>query len=85
MGGKIVTDKEIANGSRTFKKTVLLFSGGAGAGLIVFTLFGGVWQVNHFWWVMTATTVSCGLLAVVFRRNFEKMMSALLDNAPSGL
>ena len=80
-----MTDKEIANGSRNFKETVLLFSGGAGAGLIVFMLFGGIWQVNHFWWVMTATTIVCGLLAVVFRRNFEKMMSALLDNAPLGL
>jgi len=85
MGEKIVTDKEIENGSRTFKETVLLFSGGASAGLIVFMLFGGVWQVNHFWWVMTATTVTCGLLAVVFRRNFEKMMSALLDNTFPGL
>ncbi|MEL6929850.1 MAG: hypothetical protein AAFO95_14585 [Cyanobacteria bacterium J06600_6] len=80
-----MTDKKIANGYRTFKETVLLFSGGAAAGLIVFILFGGVWQVNHFWWVMTAITVICGLLAVVFRQNFEKMMSALLDNAPSGL
>ena len=79
-----MTDKETANSSRTFKETGLLFSGGAGAGLIVFTLFGSIWQVNHFWWIITVTTVTCGLLAVVFRRNFEMMMSALLDNA-SGL
>lgn len=78
-------DKEIANGSRTFKETTLLFSGGAGAGLIVFMLFGGIWEVNHFWWVMTATTVTCGLLSVVFRLNFEKMISALFDNFPRGL
>lgn len=77
-----MTDKEIAKKSRTFKATVLLFLGGAGAGLIAFMLFGGIWQVNHFWWVMTATTVMCGLLAVVFQRNFEMMISALLDNAP---
>ena len=64
------------------KEIVLLFLGGASAGLIVFMLFGGVWQVNHFWWVMTATTVACGLIAVMFRRNFENMLSALLDNSP---
>ena len=68
--------------SLTAKETAWLFSGGAGAGLIVFMLFGGVWQVNHFWWVMSASMVSCGLLAVVFRQNFEKILSALLDNAP---
>ncbi len=67
---------------QTAKQTALLFSGGAGAGLIVFTLFGGVWQVNHFWWVMTATTISCGLLALLLRQNFHKMLSALMDNAP---
>lgn len=80
-----MTDREIANRSRTFKETVLLFSGGAGAGLIVFLLFGGIWRVNHFWWVMSASMLSCGLLAVMFRHNFEKMLSALLDNAPPGL
>jgi hypothetical protein len=67
---------------RTFKETTLLFVGGAGAGLIIFVLFGGVWQVTHFWWVMAATTLFCGLLAVVFRKNFQKMLNALMDNAP---
>ncbi|MGF1481903.1 MAG: hypothetical protein ACFB4I_20885 [Cyanophyceae cyanobacterium] len=66
-------------------KTVLLFLGGAGAGLIVFLLFGGVWRVNHFWWVMAGTTVACGLLAVGFRQSFQKMLGALMDNLPSGL
>lgn len=64
------------------QEIVLLFLGGASAGLIVFMLFGGVWQVNHFWWVMTANTVACGLIAVIFRRNFEKMLSALFYNSP---
>ncbi|MBE9129467.1 MULTISPECIES: hypothetical protein [unclassified Coleofasciculus] len=67
---------------RTFKETTLLFAGGAGAGLIIFALFGGVWHVNHFWLVMAATTIFCGLLAVVLRQNFHKMLNALMDNAP---
>ena len=69
----------------TIKKIALLFLGGTGAGLIIFLLFGGVWHVNHFWWVMAITTVACGLLAVVFRQNFEKMLSALMDSFPLGL
>ncbi|ACK68544.1 conserved hypothetical protein [Gloeothece citriformis PCC 7424] len=67
---------------RSFKEIILLFAGGAGAGLIIFALFGGVWQVTHFWWVMTATTIFCGLLAAVFRQKFEKMLDVLMDNAP---
>jgi hypothetical protein len=67
---------------QTAKETTLLFAGGAGAGLITFAMFGGVWQVNHFWWVMVATTMLCGLLAVVLRQNFQKMLNALMDNAP---
>ncbi|MCC5659787.1 hypothetical protein LC608_22990 [Nostoc sp. XA010] len=66
----------------TAKETTLLFAGGAGAGLIIFALFGGLWHVTHFWWVMAATTMFCGLLAVVFRQNFQKMLHALMDNAP---
>ncbi len=68
--------------SSTAKEIVWLFLGGASAGLIVFMLFGGVWQVDHFWWVMSAVIVACGLLAVMFRLNFEKILDALLDNAP---
>ncbi|WP_199333493.1 hypothetical protein [Oculatella sp. FACHB-28] len=67
---------------RTLKQMTLLFLGGSGAGLILFALFGGVWHVSHFGWVMGTTTVSCGLLAVLFRQNFEKMLTALMDNAP---
>ncbi|NER79096.1 MAG: hypothetical protein F6K42_05855 [Leptolyngbya sp. SIO1D8] len=67
---------------RTLKETALLFSGGAGTGLIAFALFGGIWQVNHFGWVMGATTITCGLLAVGFRQNFKTMLDALIDNAP---
>ncbi|MGJ3251826.1 MAG: hypothetical protein ACFE0J_11935 [Elainellaceae cyanobacterium] len=66
----------------TFKAVVLLFSGGAGAGLIAFALFGGIWQVNHFWGVMVATSVSCGLLAVLLRKNFQAMLNAVMDNLP---
>jgi hypothetical protein len=66
----------------TAKETTLLFAGGIGAGLIIFALFGGLWHVTHFWWVMAATTMFCGLLAVVFRQNFQKMLDALMDNAP---
>ncbi|MGJ5674861.1 MAG: hypothetical protein ACR9NN_14805 [Nostochopsis sp.] len=76
MESKARTFKETA------KETALLFSGGAGAGLIAFALFGGIWQVNHFWWVMAATTISCGILAVLLRQNFQKMLSALMDDAP---
>lgn len=64
------------------KQTALFFVGGAGAGLLTFLGFGGVWQVTHFWWVMAAVTLSSGVLAVVFRKNFEAMLSALLDDAP---
>ncbi len=64
------------------KETVLLFFGGAGAGVIAFALFGGLWQVSHFWWVLGGTITCCGLLAVFFRQNFEKMLDALLKNAP---
>lgn len=66
----------------TFKQAASLFLGGAGAGLIVFALFGGIWHVAHFWWVMTAITISCGLLAVFFRQSFENILDAFADNAP---
>ena len=67
---------------KILKEKTLLFFGGASAGLIAFICFGALWQVNHFWWVMITTTIACGLLAVLFRQNFEKMLSTLLDNAP---
>ena len=67
---------------RTAKETVLLFSGGAAAGLIAFALFGALWRVDHFIWVMGATTVSCGVLALGFRQGFKKTLSVLIDNAP---
>ncbi|MBD2300689.1 hypothetical protein H6G80_05810 [Nostoc sp. FACHB-87] len=67
---------------QTAKETTLLFAGGAGAGLIIFALFGGLWHITHFWWVMAATTIFCGLLAVVFRQKFQQMLNALMDNAP---
>lgn len=66
----------------TFKTVALSFSGGAGAGLIAFALFGGIWQVNHFGWVMVTTSVSCGLLAVLLRKNFQTMLNAVMDNLP---
>lgn len=75
----------VRNANKTVQKTALLFLGGASAGLIVFFLFGGVWQVSHFWWVMAVTSVACGFFAVVFRQSFEKIFSALMDNFPSGL
>jgi len=56
---------------------VLFFLSGAGAGLIMFAVFGGIWQVNHFWWVMAAVSLSSGVLAAVFRKNFQAMLSAL--------
>lgn len=65
----------------TFKQRAWLFFGGASAGAIV-ALFGGLWQVAHFWWIMTAMTLVCGLLAVVFRQNFEKMLDAFSNNSP---
>ncbi|MGB3493166.1 MAG: hypothetical protein WBA57_10585 [Elainellaceae cyanobacterium] len=65
------------------KSTALFFVGGAGAGLVTFLIFGGVWQVTHFGWVMAAVTLSSGVLAVIFRKNFQAMLSALLDDAPS--
>ncbi|MBD2446158.1 hypothetical protein H6G76_03095 [Nostoc sp. FACHB-152] len=64
------------------KETTLLFAGGATAGLIIFALFGGLWHIAHFWWVMAATTIFCGLLAVMFRQNFQQMLNALIENAP---
>jgi len=67
---------------RTLKETALLFLGGSGAGLIVFILGGAAWDVSHFWWVMAAVTLSCGLLAVLLRQRFEKLLTGLLDNAP---
>jgi len=68
---------------RTVKETAQLFLGGTGAGVVIFFLFAGIWQVTHFWWVMAATTIASGLLAVRFRQNFEKMLDALTDNTPS--
>ncbi|NEP11818.1 MAG: hypothetical protein F6K14_16730 [Symploca sp. SIO2C1] len=67
---------------RTLKQTAQLLLGGAGAGVIAFALFGGIWQVNHFWWVMAATIICCSLLALCFRQNFESMLDALADNIP---
>ncbi|GEM_PF-1058621 len=67
---------------RSVKRTALFFSGGAAAGLITFLVFGGIWHVTHFWWVMAAVTFSSGTLAAVFRKNFQVMLSALLDDAP---
>jgi hypothetical protein len=34
----------------TLKQTTWLFLGGAAAGAVI-ALFGGLWQVNHFWWM----------------------------------
>ncbi|HHP7244692.1 MAG TPA: hypothetical protein ACFE0H_08410 [Elainellaceae cyanobacterium] len=67
---------------RRVKRTALFFSSGAAAGLITFLVFGGIWQVTHFWWVLAAVTFSSGVLAVVLRKNFQAMLSALLDDAP---
>lgn len=67
---------------KILKETTLLFLGGASAGLIAFICVGALWQVNYFWWVMITTTIVCGLLAVLFRQNFEKILTALLDNGP---
>jgi hypothetical protein len=64
------------------KVITLQFLGGASAGWLTFMLFAGVWQINHFWSVMTVVTLFCGVLAVVYRQNFEKMFSALMDNPP---
>ncbi|MGF1494633.1 MAG: hypothetical protein ACFBSC_19730 [Microcoleaceae cyanobacterium] len=69
----------------SFRILVQLFFGGCGAGLIAFAIFGGIWQVTHFWWVMLATTISCGLLAVLLRQPFKKMLSALMDTPISGI
>ena len=64
------------------RETGLLFLGGAGAGAIAFALVGGVWQANHFVWVMAATITSCGFLAVILRQNFKTILNALMDNVP---
>ncbi len=64
------------------KASVLFFLSGASAGLIIFALFGGIWQVNHFGWVMAAVSLSSGVLAAIFRKNFQDMLNALLDDAP---
>lgn len=63
-------------------EALLLFCGGAIAGLIVFMLVGGVWQVSHFWWVMAGTTAVCGLLAVILRLEFQETLNALLESLP---
>jgi hypothetical protein len=68
--------------SQPVQQSLLLFLGGSGAGLVTFAIFGGIWQVAHFWWVMSAVTLSCGVLAVVFRKNFQELLSALLDDLP---
>ncbi|MGP1371189.1 MAG: hypothetical protein ACTS3T_00065 [Almyronema sp.] len=68
--------------SKTAQPVGWLFAGGASAGLIAFALFGGIWQVHHFVWVMGTTAVFCGLLAVLFRQNFQGLLKALLDNIP---
>lgn len=69
--------------TKSVKSTLLFFLSGVGAGFIMFAVFGGIWQVNHFWWIMAAVSLSSGALAVVFRQNFQAMLSALLDDAPS--
>ncbi|WP_346291373.1 hypothetical protein [Sphaerothrix gracilis] len=66
----------------TIKEVSAFFVGGAGAGLVAFALFGGIWQVTHFEWVMAATAMTCGLLAVLLRQNFKAMLNVLLENAP---
>ena len=68
--------------SPSIQTVFLYFLGGSGAGLVTFAIFGGVWQVTHFWWVMATVTFSCGILAVVFRQSFSKMLSGLLDDLP---
>jgi hypothetical protein len=64
------------------KAITLQFLGGASAGWLTFMLFAGVWQISHYWLVMTLVTLLCGMLAVVYRQNFEKMFTALMDNPP---
>ncbi|MGD1896233.1 MAG: hypothetical protein ACFB16_04680 [Phormidesmis sp.] len=58
------------------------FIKGAGVGLIVFLLVGGVWQVSHFWWVMAGTSLFCGLINAVFHVGFKETLTVLLDNLP---
>ncbi len=67
---------------RTLKKTFFLFGGGSGAGLIVFLLVGGAWQVSHFWWVASSVSISCGLLSLFLRQDFGKTLNALMDSLP---
>ena len=66
----------------TFSEAALFFGSGAGAGLIIFLLVGAAWQVSHFWWVLTGTTLFCGLIAVYARQDFEKTVNALMDSLP---
>lgn len=86
MESKSTELKSTDSKSRTIKvmarETGLLFLGGAGAGAIAFALVGGAWHVNHFVWVMAATILSCGFLAVILRQNFKTILNALMDNAP---
>ncbi|MEL7225314.1 MAG: hypothetical protein AAGL17_10705 [Cyanobacteria bacterium J06576_12] len=58
------------------------FIQGAVAGLIIFLLVGGVWQVSHFWWVMAGTILFCGFLSAALRLEFEKTLGALMDHLP---
>jgi hypothetical protein len=64
------------------KAVTLNFLGGAAAGWLTFMAFAGVWQISYYWSVMTVVTVLCGVLAVVFRQNFDQMFTALMDNPP---
>lgn len=64
------------------KQILLRFLGGAGAGLIAFSIFGGLWQVDHFFGVMIATSMGCGLIALLLGQDFKKMLNSLMENAP---
>ncbi|MBE9063169.1 hypothetical protein [cf. Phormidesmis sp. LEGE 11477] len=67
---------------RSAASNVSFFLKGAGAGLIVFLLVGGAWQVTHFWWVMAGTSLTCGCVSAVLHLEFQKTLTALMDNLP---
>lgn len=64
------------------RSSLSFFIKGAGAGLIVFLLVGGSWQVSHFWWVMAGTSLFCGIISALLRLEFQKTIEALLDDLP---
>ena len=64
------------------KAITLNFLGGAAAGWLTFMAFAGVWHISHYGLVMTVITLLRGILAIVFRRNFDQMFTALMDNPP---